>query len=173
MNWDALGAVAELLGAVGVIASLLYLSLQIRQNTKATHLATSHSIAAGVREWSQPLVEDPSLARAFYTGVEDPAELDDDSRARFMQLCLSFFRMFEDVHYQFRHGALEREVWEAYAQNYGLYAKSPGMQTYWKSRRMIFQPAFRDFVDALEPPAVPRGRAFVYEGQSDDPRSAS
>ena len=29
MNWDAIGAIAELLGAVGVIASLVYLALQV------------------------------------------------------------------------------------------------------------------------------------------------
>jgi len=43
MNWDAIGAIAELLGAIGVIASLVYLATQIRhsreqmgQNTRAT-----------------------------------------------------------------------------------------------------------------------------------------
>jgi hypothetical protein len=35
MNWDAIGAIAELLGALGVLGSLLYLAVQIRQNTKA------------------------------------------------------------------------------------------------------------------------------------------
>ncbi len=34
MNWDAVGAVAELAGAGGVILSLVYLAVQIRQNTK-------------------------------------------------------------------------------------------------------------------------------------------
>ncbi len=34
MNWDAIGAIAELFGAVGVIASLVYLAVQIRQNTR-------------------------------------------------------------------------------------------------------------------------------------------
>jgi hypothetical protein len=33
MNWDAIGAVAELLGAIGVIASLVYLAVQIRQSS--------------------------------------------------------------------------------------------------------------------------------------------
>ena len=35
MNWDALGAIGEMLSAIGVIATLLYLSVQIRQNTRA------------------------------------------------------------------------------------------------------------------------------------------
>ncbi len=47
MNWDAIGAIAELLGAIGVIASLIYLATQIRQrreqmreNTRATRERT-------------------------------------------------------------------------------------------------------------------------------------
>ena len=35
MNWDALGAIAELLGAVAVFATLAYLTVQVRQNSKA------------------------------------------------------------------------------------------------------------------------------------------
>jgi hypothetical protein len=35
LNWEAIGALAELVGAIGVIASLAYLASQIRQNTHA------------------------------------------------------------------------------------------------------------------------------------------
>ena len=36
MNWDAIGAMAELAGALGVIASLIYVATQIRQSTRAS-----------------------------------------------------------------------------------------------------------------------------------------
>ena len=39
MNWDAIGAIAERLGAIGVVVSLLYLATQIRQNTKSVRAA--------------------------------------------------------------------------------------------------------------------------------------
>ena len=41
MNWDAIGAIAELLGAIGVIASLVYLATQIRQNTATVRASGS------------------------------------------------------------------------------------------------------------------------------------
>jgi hypothetical protein len=44
MNWDAIGAVAELLGAAGVIVSLGYLAIQIRQNTAALR-GNAHEVA--------------------------------------------------------------------------------------------------------------------------------
>jgi hypothetical protein len=34
VNWEALGAIANLLAAIGVIATLTYLSIEIRQNNK-------------------------------------------------------------------------------------------------------------------------------------------
>ena len=51
MNWDAIGAISELLGAIGVIASLVYLAAQIRhsqeqmiENTRALQAGTSNSL---------------------------------------------------------------------------------------------------------------------------------
>jgi len=44
MNWDAIGATAELLGAVGVIASLVYLATQIRQSRDQIRTATYQQI---------------------------------------------------------------------------------------------------------------------------------
>jgi hypothetical protein len=55
VNWDAIGAIAELLGAVGVIASLVYLATQIRQsreqmsqNTRALRAGTYQQFLDGV-----------------------------------------------------------------------------------------------------------------------------
>jgi len=44
MNWEAIGAVGEVAGAIGVIATLLYLAAQIRQNTRAMRGATQDAI---------------------------------------------------------------------------------------------------------------------------------
>lgn len=32
MNWDAIGALAESIGAIGVMATLAYLAIQVRQS---------------------------------------------------------------------------------------------------------------------------------------------
>ena len=34
MNWDAIGAIGEMIGAAAVVASLLYLALQTRANAR-------------------------------------------------------------------------------------------------------------------------------------------
>ncbi len=154
MNWDAIGAVGEILGAAGVIVTLIYLARQIRQNTRATRLSTSHSIATAARDWNRPLLLDPELAWTFQVGTEDPSRLDEKEHARFIELCFSLLRMFEDAHYQYHNGALDRDVWKGYEKLYAAYAKAPGFQMYWKERKETFRPEFREYIDGYGLPEV-------------------
>ena len=48
MNWEALGALSELIGAIAVVLTLIYLAVQIRQNTRAIRLGTNHAVSANV-----------------------------------------------------------------------------------------------------------------------------
>ena len=61
MNWDAIGAVAELGGAIAVVATLLYLSRQLRENTKSVKL---QSLDSTFREWNEHLKEAQSAEGA-------------------------------------------------------------------------------------------------------------
>ena len=46
MNWEAIGAVGEILGALAVFASLIYLARQIRQNTQMMKSTVRQQLAA-------------------------------------------------------------------------------------------------------------------------------
>ena len=154
MNWTAIGAIGEFLGAAGVIITLVYLAAQIRQNTRAMRLATAHSIASAARDWNRPLLMDPELAWTFQVGTEDPTQLDEKEQARFIELCFSLLRMFEDAHYQYHSGALDPTTWEGYERLYAAYAKAPGFRAYWKERKQTFRPEFRKFIDGYGEPDV-------------------
>jgi len=45
MNWNAIGAIADTIGAFGVIGSLIYLAIQIRSNTRQLRFDATQSIA--------------------------------------------------------------------------------------------------------------------------------
>lgn len=165
MNWNAIGAMGEILGAVGVIITLIYLARQIRQNTRATRLATAQSISAAARDWNRPLLLDPELAWTFQVGTEDPTKLDEKEQARFIELCFSLFRMFEDAHYQHQQGALDADIWKGYERLYATYAKAPGFQAYWKRRKETFRPEFRDFIDGYGPAGVDTWGGLKGEGK--------
>jgi hypothetical protein len=71
MNWDAIGALAELAGALGVIASLVYLAIQIRQNTRSAREAAWHSVLRDLQQFRSLIAQDPEVARVYRDGLRD------------------------------------------------------------------------------------------------------
>ncbi len=56
MDWESIGAIGEVIGAAGVIATLVYLAIQIRLNTNSTRAATFDSILADFRQYQREAV---------------------------------------------------------------------------------------------------------------------
>jgi hypothetical protein len=70
LHWDAIGAVGEVIGAAGVIISLLYLAVQIRGDVRAKRAATVHDQSAAFRDLLQMLATDEHR-EAFFQWKED------------------------------------------------------------------------------------------------------
>lgn len=85
MNWDAIGAIAETLGAVGVIASLVYLAGQIRQNTSNVRNSTAASFADSALAFNTFLAQE-DVNRIWWDGLTDPEALPEAEFRRFTQI---------------------------------------------------------------------------------------
>ncbi len=85
MNWDAIGAIAELLGAVGVIASLVYLAGQIRQNTRATRGATYQDLVGLFHQGQVNVANDAEVSELLRIGMQDSSQLNEADGYRFPQ----------------------------------------------------------------------------------------
>ena len=57
MNWDAIGAVGEVSGAVAVVVTLIYLAGQLRQNTQALRSSTYEAINSSAFSWSDSVMD--------------------------------------------------------------------------------------------------------------------
>ena len=80
MNWEAAGAIGEIVGAAAVVLTLAYLALQIRQSNKAARIAARLETTRQYADFLDGLFTDPNLARVFREGGEGQAlnEIDDD-----------------------------------------------------------------------------------------------
>lgn len=110
MNWDAIGAIEEIIGALAVVISLVYLATQIRQNNKLAQAHTRHEVTNAAVVGGKLLAESPDIA--FYiqkinSGEEvEPHEL-------FRTYALAYFstRSWENIHYQCLQGMLTESEW--------------------------------------------------------------
>ncbi|MFT4799432.1 MAG: hypothetical protein ACJAYE_003628 [Candidatus Azotimanducaceae bacterium] len=65
MNWDAVGAVAELVGAAGVIVTLIYLATQVRQNTKSISTSSFQATTDALNQVNALIADNSDLAEIF------------------------------------------------------------------------------------------------------------
>ena len=86
MKWEAIGAVGETVGALAVLATLVYLAMQIRQNTKAVQAAAVDSANSQVSKIREVIFADADVANMYRRGNEDPASLSQDDTIRYRLL---------------------------------------------------------------------------------------
>ena len=72
MNWDAVGAIGEIIGAAMVLVTLVYLSQQIRQSNKIATASSEISIRGNFGSINAAIYEDAEMAEIFVK-AEDPA----------------------------------------------------------------------------------------------------
>ena len=100
MNWDAIGAVGEVLGAVAVVGTLGYLALQIRQNTERERLSQEFVSNKYFNELRVLVASDPELAEIEMKGVSDLSLLTDLERRRFDELTISWIWAIQKFYHQ-------------------------------------------------------------------------
>jgi len=156
MSWDAIGAIGEVGGAIAVVATLVYLSRQMRDQSNALRTNIRDSAFHQLQEWNYQVMADPSLAGAFQRGAReaDWSQFEEDERWRLLHVMYSFFKLFENIYLHSLEGSVSPEVWERNQAIFVAYATEPGCQLYFDRRRPTFDPRFQEFVDAMERPAI-------------------
>lgn len=154
MKWDVVAAIAELVGALGVVATLLYLSLQIRQNTKALRTATFQSIIGFATGFAQSIAQDGELARIFHAGITSFDALDEPERFRFHFQMIALLRRFENILYQSTMGLLDDAEWEGLRASLDAIMVQPGAGKWWALNSKLFNSLFCKFIEGRLPTAA-------------------
>ncbi len=147
MTIQDLGSIGELLAAIATIATLGYLAVQIRQNTRAVRASSHHAVTDSFNHINMTLGSDPALARIFRLGNQGLDQLTDDEQVVFSFLHLSVFRVFETLYYQREVGTAEEQLFQSEIRSLDSVASNPGVRTWWSSNPYAFSPEFRRFVE--------------------------
>ena len=73
MNWDAMGAIAEALGAIAVIATLVYLAVQVRHLKSELHMSSLKDQAETFSVVTNAVATSPELAKVLERAKEGNA----------------------------------------------------------------------------------------------------
>jgi len=157
MNWQAIGAVSEIIGALGVIVSLAYLAFQIRQNTKQLEQNERTSMAAAVsvsatnyRENRKFIYTSPEVSELCFKGMADPESLNELERYRFRLLISNMVDAHLDMYVQTVLAGFSPETWATQGRRViHRVLSTPGGRWFWKHFGSDYSDEFRREVDHI------------------------
>ena len=152
MNWEAINAVAQLIGSIGVVASLWYLAVQVHRSTRIAKLSAQDAAAGALRDVTRPFAENPDVGRIWRIGLENVDSLSAEEKARFFHVAFQFLKAMETIHFHYVYGLMEEAVWRGWRNLYEHYLASPGLEFYWSVRRNLFSERLQEFVAELNRP---------------------
>ena len=149
MNWEAAGAIGEIIGAAAVVMSLVYLASQIRTQNREARAASVHQV---MHEYASAIsrLHEPGMADIWVRGIEDFDSLTPPQRIRFVIYLMGSIRSFEDAYFQWREGRLEDDVWRSLLAPLLDVKSTEAFARFWELRRHQIRPEFADYVDGLE-----------------------
>ena len=150
MSWDAIGAIGEILGALAVFCSLIYLAIQIKIQNQESRSSSVHEVLGAYRTTITFLLND-EMATIWAKGMKDFDSLTETERLRFVVYLTSAMKSFEDAYYQSRQGRLEPEIWHALLAPLIDVKSTAAFDRYWEMRQHHFRPEFSDYIAKLEP----------------------
>ena len=93
MNWEAAGTITEVISALAVVVSLVYLATQIRQNTNAAKAGTSFSVNTALTSMNDALRSNAELADFWIRGCQSLDSLSGIERVRFTSHMLELLNL--------------------------------------------------------------------------------
>lgn len=146
MTLQSLAYIGELVAALGVVASLVYLGIQIRRSESTTRAATtqellSKSIDMLITQESDSPIMKASLGK----------ELTDVEVAKMDQLYFARFSHFNNAQHQNSVGKLDPEIWDMYDARARRNVKQmPDFDRWWQQYKENFTASFRTYIDQIK-----------------------
>ena len=148
MNWDAIGAIGEVVGAMAVVLSLIYLSFQIRHATKASEDASFRSLVDSSGDQLRSMVE-PSNRGIVLKGLGDYQSLNSEEKFVFDCELLQLITIAESSAIAKEAELIEGQILEDWSYYFSTrYFPYPGFREWWMGAKGVFSLEFRKWIDA-------------------------
>ena len=139
-----------LIANLSVVAGIIFLAAELKQNTQAIQAQTRDSITEKQMTWAGWIATNRETAEVFVRGTQGTAaEMDPAERVMLTLLIGGQMREFENSHYQYEQGLFTPEEYEARVERWRGVMAYPTYQAYWEGSREAFAPCFRAEIDRI------------------------
>jgi hypothetical protein len=147
MSIQDLGSLGELIASIGVVISLIYLAVQIRQSTRATRLASRQAILDRFSQASADLARRPHMLTVIGKSVSGFDNLTDSEKAILNHSLLPYVGNLYNALLLRQDGLMDDEPFEYIANAFISYVLTPGGQQWWREPKGVVPTSLIAFVE--------------------------
>ena len=158
--WTARGF-AEVIGLACIVGSLVFVGLEVRQNSVATRAAANATVADAFIELNLVIASSPALASAVVVSFDSPEKMSLEDGILVLGMWRALFHVWSNGHRQWTNETLDQVLYKSIVSEISTYCRnedqsvesidgrSRSMRWAWESERFIFNIEFQNFVDEL------------------------
>ncbi len=156
MNWEVVGALGELVGAVAVVISLAYLSVQIRSNTRATKGSAGFNATHAVAQSNEKILElNQELKAAVARSYQSSSTWDEftpEERADIGLLHRALFQKFEGLYVLHKYDMLDTSLWLQRRNWAASLVSLPFYKVWWKQEleQHVYTEEFVNLIESTD-----------------------
>ena len=150
MNFENANRWFMLIANVAVIAGIVFLAFELRQNTRQLETQSYQAWMAANMEINMAIT-DTALSRVVSLGHPDSRNLGEDTHVAYAMLHMSMMQMAQSTHYLYKAGAIDEELWRAEISRAAGILTSPGVRAWWDAGgKTQLTPSFVEFIESVE-----------------------
>ncbi len=149
MNWEMLAAIGQLAAVFVGIPSLIYLAIQIREQTKERRQSAVNALTVQWGDLTKALHDSAEFSAIYLRGVHSFQDMDPVSKIRLSAFFNRFFKNFEGMYLSRQDGLLTPALWGEIERTMSDMIAYPGTRQWWETRRHWHTDEFAHVVDEI------------------------
>ncbi|MEH6587077.1 MAG: hypothetical protein V7720_10970 [Halioglobus sp.] len=147
INWDAIGAIGDFLGSIGVLISLIYLAGQMRQGAAETRDASVQSVMQLAIQFRAESYRGELVDIRLKAAKAEPLSLEET--LKFEGYLSALFELNELAFVQYQKNKLDPEYFEAWERRTAAAMRVPAIKQFWHKTRTGYRASFVTYIDSL------------------------
>jgi hypothetical protein len=149
MTLAEISQISQTLGSAAVVASLIFVGVQIRQNTNTARAASHHAVSEALNQVNLLWARNSEVTRIWLLGISNRSALTSEDRWRFDSMVRAYLHVCETMYTQAALGAGDFGIVTAEENGIKVVFSSVGVREWWAENPFGFSPDFRKYIERL------------------------
>jgi hypothetical protein len=145
-DWASL---AEIISAIALIISLIYVGIQVSDGTRAVRSASVNEASLAVQNWYLELGSNSQMSELIYRALMSKKPLEDHEEYQFLLGFHSLYLGFQNNYLMSKEGTLDASTRDAFLNVMLAVRDTPGFKRFWRQRKTFLHPEFVSYVDEI------------------------